>query len=404
LTISGFFPRNPGLLRAVRVGLDFAPSAAENPGHHVLPGKTRRWSPEIKPMRALTSSRRSFVSLAQAALGLLFANLLAGVAPGQAPATIPEGLLKGVIDFHVHSAPDIFTRSVTDVEIAQLARAQGMGALVFKNHFTQTADRAWLAERLTGQICYGGIALNRAVGGLNAEAVRRLVLFPGGKGKVVWLPTFDAEHHARVFQETTPVVPVVRDGQPVPELQEIFSLIAKHDLVLGTGHSSATECLILLKAAREAGVRRMLVSHAMADPIGMTTEQMQAAAALGAKLECVWASNLQGPKSHLAAMRKWRHVSTADYAKAFRAIGVEHFLLASDLGQFLNPVHTDGMTTFLMELKAAGFSDAELDQMARRNPGWLLGLVADPVANNPVANNPVPRNPAPPRPARSELD
>ena len=67
--------------------------------------------------------------------------------------------------------------------------------LVFKNHYTMTADRAALAMQLVEGIeIFGGVALNRAVGGLNAEAVRQMTQFDGGRGKVVWLPTFDAEY------------------------------------------------------------------------------------------------------------------------------------------------------------------------------------------------------------------
>ena len=51
-----------------------------------------------------------------------------------------------------------------------------MGALVLKNHFTMTADRAVLAERLTGLPCFGGVVLNLAVGGLNTEAITRCIV------------------------------------------------------------------------------------------------------------------------------------------------------------------------------------------------------------------------------------
>jgi len=152
--------------------------------------------------------------------------------------------------------------------------------------------------------CYGGIVLNRAIGGLNAEAVRRMVTFTGNRATVLWLPTFDAENHVRRFQEDRPFVSVVRNGQPVPELAEVLELATTHGLILQTGHSSADECLILIRAARAAGVQRIVVTHAMADPIGMITEQMTAASEMGAKMECVWLSNLQGPKSHLES---WRH-------------------------------------------------------------------------------------------------
>ena len=213
-------------------------------------------------------------------------------AAGQEPVTLSGNLLQGVIDFHVHSGPDSFTRSVTDVEIAILAKKSGMRAIVLKNHFTTTADRAWLAERLTGMRCYGGIVLNRAVGGLNAEAVRRMVTFTGDRAKVVGLPTFDAENHVRRFEERRPFVAVVKEGRPVPELAEIFKLAARNKLVLQTGHSSAEECLVLIRAAREAGVERIVITHAMADPIQMSIKQMKKAAEMRVKIECVWLSNL----------------------------------------------------------------------------------------------------------------
>jgi len=305
---------------------------------------------------------------------LLFACFFAGQAFGQEPVTLTGNPLAGLIDFHVHSGPDSFTRSITDLEIARIAKDRGMGALVLKNHFTMTADRAVLAERLTGQRCFGGVVLNLALGGLNAEAIRRMVTFTGGRGKVVWLPTFDAQNHVKAFGEDRPSVAVVKDGKPVSELNEIFELVAEHDLVLETGHSSAEECLILIRAARQAGVKKILITHAMADPIGMNTLQMKEAVAMGAKLECVWLTNVTGPNSHLASMRHWRQVTTAEYAKTMREVGVEHFVVASDLGQYLNPIPTDGMKAFVLGLREVGFEDNEIQLMCRKTPGRLLGM------------------------------
>jgi hypothetical protein len=201
-----------------------------------------------------------------------------------------------------------------------------------------------------------------------------MVTFTGERGRVVWLPTFDAENHVRSFKEDRPSVPVVRDGKPVPALNDIFKLVAKHDLVLQTGHSSAEECLIIIRAAKAAGVKKLVITHAMADPIGMTIDQMKTAAKLGAKMECVWMTSLAGPNAHLPSMRHWRKVTVADYAKAMRAVGPVHFILGSDLGQYLNPIPTDGMKAFLLELREAGFSDAEIGLMARKTPAVLLGI------------------------------
>jgi hypothetical protein len=319
---------------------------------------------------------RSFVPMAWRCLTFAVLGLHQS-ALAQAPVTLRDNPLQGVIDFHVHSGPDSFTRSVTDLEIARIAKSRGMAGLVFKNHFTMTADRAHLAERaVPGLRCFGGIALNRAVGGLNAEAIERMTTFTGENGKVVWLPTFDAENHVRYFKEDRPSVAVVRDGAPVAELAAIFKLVAAHDLVLCTGHSSAAECLVLLRAAKAAGVKQMLVTHAMADPIGMTVEQMKAAAALGAKIECVWLTNLNGPNAHLASQRHWKKITTAEYAAAMKEVGPEHFVISSDLGQYLNPIHTDGMTAFILGLREAGLSEKEISRMCRENPAELLGIDA----------------------------
>ncbi|MEE2988991.1 MAG: DUF6282 family protein [Planctomycetota bacterium] len=305
---------------------------------------------------------------------LLLAALAHEQLLAQAPTTLKGNPLAGVIDFHVHSGPDSFTRSISDVEIARIARANKMGALVLKNHFTMTADRAWLAERLTGQRCYGGIVLNRAVGGLNVAAIERMLTFTGDRGKVIWLPTFDAENHVRFFKEDRPAVAVTKNGRLVPELEPIFRVIAQNDLVLETGHSSAKECLLLIKGAKAAGVKKIVVTHAMADPIGMDLDQLKEVASLGAKMECVWMTNLTGKNSHLASMRHWKKITSEDYARTIRVVGAEHFILSSDLGQYLNPIPTDGIKAFILDLAAAGFSEKEIDLMCRRTPASLLGM------------------------------
>ena len=108
---------------------------------------------------------------------------------------------------------------------------------------------------------FGGVALNHSVGGLNAEAVRQMVAFSGGRGKVVWLPTFDAEFWMTRAGDPGAFVPVMRNGEMDPALGEIFDLIAEHDLVLAMGHSSPEEVLALIPEARARGVEQILVTH-----------------------------------------------------------------------------------------------------------------------------------------------
>jgi hypothetical protein len=128
------------------------------------------------------------------------------------------------------------------------------------------------------EIC-GGIDLNRSVGGVNPAAIERMVLVKGGYGRVVWLPTFDAENQVRFSREERPFVAVSKNGVLLPEVKAVIELAAKHGLTLETGHSSAAEGLLIVAEARRAGVRNVVVTHAMLKPIHMTTPQMKQAAA-----------------------------------------------------------------------------------------------------------------------------
>ncbi|PYI87596.1 MAG: hypothetical protein DME26_05670 [Verrucomicrobia bacterium] len=280
-----------------------------------------------------------------------------------------------MIDFHCHSGPDALQRSVSDLEIARIAKRAGMRGLVFKNHFTSTAARAELVRHeVPGLEVFGGIVLNRAIGGLNPEAVKRMTEFEGQRGKVVWLPTFDAENHVKYFKENRPFVPILDNGHAAPELSEIFRLIAEHDLVLATGHSSVPEILLLIPEAKKAGVKKILVTHAMAAPIVATESEMKRMAELGAIIEHAWSTQLSGPTALSPIQRSYKQVTATEYARAVKAIGAEHFLISSDLGQYLNPLHTDGMKAFMLALGEAGLGEREIDVMARKNPARLLGL------------------------------
>jgi hypothetical protein len=279
-----------------------------------------------------------------------------------------SGPLAGVIDFHCHTGPDAIGRSINDFDLVRLARRAGMRGIVLKNHFMMTADRAQLAMQEIGGIeVFGGVVLNRAVGGLNTDVIQKMLQVDGRRGKIVWLPTFDAENQVRSSSEHRPSVSVVKDGKPVPELAEIFKIIADNDLILETGHSSADEGVILIEAAKHAGVKKIVVTHAMAAPVSAKDEHLKRMAELGATIECVYLNTIPkgaGPPQ----------VTNAEFARVIKLFGPEHFIIASDLGQQGNPVHPDGMLGFIEGLKAAGLTDHDIDLVARQNPARLLGL------------------------------
>jgi microsomal dipeptidase-like Zn-dependent dipeptidase len=130
----------------------------------------------------------------------------------------------------------------------------------------------------------------------------------------------------------------------------------------------------VVRAAREEGVRRMIISHAMFSPVEMALEEMKRCVEMGAFIEHVYVARLAGPQSHQEWMRSWRHISLEAYAEAIKALGAEHCLLSSDLGQYLNPTPADGLQEFVRGLAKQGITDEEIAWMVRKNPARLLGL------------------------------
>ena len=275
------------------------------------------------------------------------------------PAT--SQTLAGAIDMHAHSDPDGVPRSIDAIDLARLAKSRGMRALVLKNHYEPTASLAFLVRKeVPGIEVFGGISLDLTVGGVNPAAVEWMTKVKGGYGKVVWMPTYDSEHQVTSSGAKRPFARVAKDGKLAPEAVRVIEIIAKNNLVLETGHSSPAEALLLIREAKRQGVQSILVTHAMSSAVGMSIPEMQEAAKLGAYLEFVWVH----PGSDAAKA----------YVPAIRQVGPEFCVISSDLGQAANPLHPDGLLAFYQYLHSQGFSENEIDRMAKVNPAKLLGL------------------------------
>jgi hypothetical protein len=277
----------------------------------------------------------------------------------------PARALVGAIDIHVHHLPDDRPRSIDAIDVAKLAQSKGMRAIVLKNHYESTAGIAYMVRKFVpGVEVFGGIDLNLTIGGINPAAVEHMTRVTGGWGRVVWMPTFDAENQVRYSKENRPFVSVSSGGELLPAVKQVIALIAKHRLVLATGHSSSTEGLMLLREGRRQGVQHMVVTHAMNAPVLMDVAQMQEAAKLGAFIEFVGGS--------LAAAEASARIDR--FADAIRRVGPEFCILSSDLGQAGNPLPPDGFGAFLAAMRAKGFTEQEVDRMSKQNPAKLLGL------------------------------
>ncbi len=288
--------------------------------------------------------------------------------------------IQGAYDLQVHVAPDVIERRIDDLDLAKEFLAHGLKGFVLKSHYIPTAERAAVVAKATPGIeAYGAITLNHSVGGLNPVALE----IAGRSGnKIVWMPTVDAANEtagrldgpndklpfwAKIQREiaaagiTRPPMTVLDgEGRINEDARQCLELIAKHDMILATGHLGRHEIFPLVKEAREAGVKRVVITHAEFPSQNLTAEEQVALADLGAIIEHCFTTY---------------HTNKCPWEKVFaniRAVGVERAMLSTDLGQKTNPPVAEGFAAFAQRLLDAGFSTSEINRMAATTPAALL--------------------------------
>jgi hypothetical protein len=222
---------------------------------------------------------------------------------------------------------------------------------------------------------FGGIVLNNAVGGINPAAVEWMHRMSGGRGKVVWLPTFDSDMHIKTLVDPKGSgIVVAPNGVVTPQLEEVLKIIARENLVLATGHIHAEEVMAVVRRAKELGVKNILITHALTNIPGLSMEQARQVAQMGAYIEYCYLQSMTGPDAQHAWMKHWSKVSLKDVAKVIGDIGAQHIVLSTDLGQHAMMTHPDGMEDMITGLLKEGVSQADIDLMVKNNPARLLGM------------------------------
>ena len=180
-------------------------------------------------------SRRKFVASSGAlAVSVLSGASLGGVMQQVGGAKPGDQLTAGMIDFHVHTAPDTAERTVNAVEAARTARDKGLRAIVLKGTAFETVTRAAAANaEVKGIQVFGGVVMNWSSGGINPAAVEAMVTMRGGGaekiGRVVWMPSNDSKTQVERFTITRVPVDVFSGGKLVPAMHEVLALCAKHE-------------------------------------------------------------------------------------------------------------------------------------------------------------------------------
>jgi hypothetical protein len=274
--------------------------------------------------------------------------------------------LNGAIDMHLHMDSPLPTGAHAEATIAtiRLAKARGLRAVVIKNHSEPTATLAFLLrQEIPNFEVFGGIVMNRTVGGMNPADVEHMATaIYGAPGKVVWMPANDSEIESKPPYPEKPFVGVSRHGQLLPEVKEVIAVIAKNHLTLASGHISPEDALLVFQEGRRQGVDHIIATHAMDLAGKMTMEQMLEAIRLGAVIEFDFRNTLSEGGRRADAIRK---------------LGPGHCLISEFWTKNDAPrVYADlkGVGAFVEGMHARGLSDQELDIMVKRNPALLLGL------------------------------
>ena len=279
---------------------------------------------------------------------------------------LTDPALTGAIDLHAHFGPDSYARQWDAFEVVKLAKERGMRGVVLKNHWTESAGLAWLVRKYgtQGIEVFGSVTLDTPVGGVNPMAVRYMADVEGTWGRIVWMPTHDSEHEVTYNKETRAKAIVSRNGKLIPEVFEVLDLIKERNLTLATGHVTPEEALMIMAEAKKRGITRIIVTHPLLGEqyTNMSLAQLQESVKLGGAIEIT-----AGTLSRDGAA-KTRAI------EAIKTLGTQNVFIASDSGLVGTPNHPDALAMAAKALRAAGFSEQDLNRMFKETPARLVGL------------------------------
>ena len=288
--------------------------------------------------------------------------------------------LEGAYDLQIHVGPDVIARRIDDLDCAREFLDHGLKGFVLKSHYIQTGERAQVVTKaVPGSRAFGAVTLNHSVGGLNPVAVE----LAGRTGcKIVWMPTVDAQNEtagrldggseklpfwAKIQRELAaegiappPLSVVDAAGQLTDPARRCLERIAKHNMILATGHLGRVEIFALVRAARDMGLKKVVVTHAEFPSQNLSGAEQKELADLGAIIEHCFTTY---------------HTNKAPWESAFaniRTAGVARAVISTDLGQTINPPVAEGFGMFAQMLLDAGFTADEVRTMAVTNPARLV--------------------------------
>ncbi len=195
-----------------------------------------------------------------------------------------------------------------------------------------------------------------------SENTYKSMMGRGGQENRPWITPW-----AKLFPDRLTYVPTDKNGQLLPEVKAMITMLAtlktssNAPVVLATGHATNEEHILIAREGRRQGVT-VLLTHPDSLPIPEAEELAQ----LGAFVEI----NASGGFAHDADAETWAPKTV----ERIRGVGADQVVMGSDAGQTDRPLPGDELAMAAKALRAHGLTEAELNKIFKENPARVLGL------------------------------
>ncbi len=288
-------------------------------------------------------------------------------------AGMEDEILEGAVDTHLHIYPDYVPRTTDIIQLAIDASKAGYRAICCKDHFFTNVGQAWAAQWHVEEMVRKGelehacqvLGTHVLAWSYHPDQVNLIRKYPNLGG--IFFPTFTGGRMAG------PNLPILDgSGKLMPEVKECIRRMADYKICVFTGHRNYQEVLAMVRYAHEVGAHT-LITHSFAAHHGPTVstigtiEQAKELVKLGAYIE-------SSTHWFVGASAIWPVNDPTLLTDWLKAMGPEHIVMSTDLGQptALHPI--EGYRLAIRMLFHVGFSKEDLKLIFQKNAVEALYL------------------------------
>lgn len=286
--------------------------------------------------------------------------------------------LKGFVDMHMHAWPDMSraqVRKTTNKDAFEKCREAGMGGVVLKTNGWPIPSQAHEYNDMYDDFTvFASVSLNQTAGGAHpwvAEHAHEM------GAKMLWLPTWSSEcdinadfsfakvlagDNVHMLDETCKVVD--ENGKLLDDIKGIVDICNKYDMVLGTGHISAEECIEVSKYCKEVGYKKLIVTHIWAGIGPIDDKQVKECVDNGAYIEFCTLDTFPD---------YYYPIPIKDIARIVDLIGGDRVVISTDFFWDWVPPIPEQIGTLWQQLLDEGVAFEQIEAMSKV-PATLLDM------------------------------